>query len=144
MIWKRARVSETLHLSPSTPHASENHTTEWRLGEALTNLYVGLGRYHRGEKLSAMRFIQGYAVDRILELAAKIEPEASAARDPFALERRYEKRYPRLAERLPTFTQGYDRSLESAQAIPAFLESHFEVNPAMRQAIRELCDLNVG
>ena len=39
------------------------------LGEALTNLYVGMAREKRGEKLSAMRFIQGYAVDRLLELA---------------------------------------------------------------------------
>jgi hypothetical protein len=36
-------------------------TVEWLLGEALTCLYVGLCRYHRGEKLSAQLFIQHYA-----------------------------------------------------------------------------------
>ena len=49
---------------------------EWSLGEALTNLYVGLSRLRRGEKLSAMRLIQYHAVDRILELSEKIEPAA--------------------------------------------------------------------
>jgi lincosamide nucleotidyltransferase B/F len=59
----------------STPSASDPQRL---LGEALTNLYVGLGRFHRGEKLSAMRFIQGYAVDRVIELAALTETEQPA------------------------------------------------------------------
>ncbi len=31
---------------------------EWIIGEALTNLYVGMSRYNRGEKLSGSRFVQ--------------------------------------------------------------------------------------
>jgi hypothetical protein len=76
--------------------------TEWLVGEALTNLYVGLGRYRRGEKLSAARFIQNYAVDRILDLAARIEAEQPAFKDQFASERRFEQRFPELASRLPS------------------------------------------
>jgi hypothetical protein len=34
--------------------------------------------------------------------------------------------------------QGYDRSPESAAAILAFLEQHWEVNPAIARAIRAL------
>jgi hypothetical protein len=37
-------------------------------------------------------------------------------------------------------TQGYERSVESARTVLAFLEAHFAVNPAMRQAILGLCD----
>jgi hypothetical protein len=106
------------------------------LGEALTNLYVGLGRYWRGEKLSAARFIQGYAVDRVLQLIERITPEAGVPRDSFVIERRFERRFPSLALALPGFIQGYARSPESAAA--AFLERHFDVDAALAGAIREL------
>jgi hypothetical protein len=109
------------------------------VGEAITNLYVGMGRDKRGEKLSAMRFIQGYAVDRLLELAETIEPEQDVTRDIFANERRFEARHPALITDLPQWTQGYTRNRESALAILSFLEGNFEVNKAMANAIRELC-----
>jgi hypothetical protein len=48
------------------PQHSEDES--YLLGELLTNLYVGLCRYRRGEKLSAMRFIQVHAVDRLITL----------------------------------------------------------------------------
>jgi len=114
---------------------------EWHLGEALTNLYIGLGRYRRGEKLSAARFIQQYAVDRVVELTHLLEPERPVAADPFTLERRYEQRFPQTAQHLSTFVQGYERSPESALAILAFLEQHFDVNPHIAQRIRELCEM---
>lgn len=46
---------------------------------------------------SAQRFIQHFAVDRVLEL---VEVEGTAeeqARDPFVLERRFEQRFPDMA-----------------------------------------------
>jgi hypothetical protein len=86
-----------------------------------------------------MRLIQSHAFDRLLELVERIDPASLSPRDPFALERRYEQRHPRIAPALPSFAQGYERSVESARAILAFLEEHFEVNPAMRRAILALC-----
>lgn len=121
----------------STPAAEPS--VEFRLGEALTNLYVGLGRFHRGEKLSAARFIQGYAVDQIVRLAPHIEAEQPAHADPFTAERRFEQRFPITAAHLPRFVQGYDRSPESAREILAFLEAHFPVNAAIKAAILTLC-----
>lgn len=109
------------------------------LGEALTNLYVGLGRFHRGEKLSAMRFIQGYAVDRVIELAALTETEQQAFPDPFAGERRVEQRFPKLAEALPSFTPGYAESVSAAQNILNFLAEHFDINSAIKAEILALC-----
>lgn len=128
-------------LAEPRPHpAPAPHSLEWSLGEALTCLLVGMYRYRRGEKLSAQRFIQHFAVDRILELAARIEPEQPAHRDPFNLERRFEQRFPLMSAHLPDFVQGYQRSPESAQAILAFLEKHFEVNPTLHRSIMELIE----
>lgn len=121
-------------------HARSDRPAEWLLGEALTNLYVGLGRFHRGEKLSATRFIQGYAVDRLLELTKAWETAQPAYADQFGEERRFEIRYPQTAIHLGSFVQGYDRNIESARAILDFLEQHFAVNPAIRAAILRLCE----
>ena len=113
---------------------------EYLIGEALTNLYVGLGRYHRGEKLSAMRFIQGYAVDRLLELAPLLVEEQSAFPDPFANERRFEQRFPDLEDLLPAFMPGYDQSMIAAQNILNFLDEHYQINRAIKAEIRSLCE----
>ena len=138
IIWKKQGVPETLALPQRVHGVHENPSLEWSLGEALTNLYVGASRFHRGEKLSAMRLIQGYAVDRVLELAERIATSASSAGDVFAPERRYEQKYPSIAKELPAFMQGYDRSIESAQAILLFLERYFPVNESLKQRLMEL------
>jgi len=138
IVWKRPGASDTLALPHRIQNGQETPSLEWSLGEALTNLYVGISRFHRGEKLSAMRLVQCYAVDRVLELADRIEPSASSSRDVFAPERRYEERNPSVAELLASFTQGYERSIESARAILIFLERHFDVNQSFKQALIEL------
>jgi lincosamide nucleotidyltransferase B/F len=137
VIWKRPEIQDA-EMMPAPIIPAKTHTDQqYLVGEALTNLFVGLGRFHRGEKLSAQRFIQQYAVNRILELANGIETERDGSKDPFATERRIEQRFPRLAQELPHFVQGYDRSPESGLAILEFLEQHFQVNSAMSAAIRE-------
>jgi hypothetical protein len=135
IVWKAAGVDAALLTPQRTAAPRPPRPAEEALGEALTNLYVGIGRYRRGERLSALRFIQGYAVDRILELAGRIEAAQPAHPDAYAGERRVEQRFPTLAQALPQFMQGYDRSLESALAILAFLEQHWTVDPAIKQAI---------
>ena len=140
IIWKKQDARDTLGLPHRVQSVHENPSLEWTLGEALTNLYVGASRFHRGEKLSAMRLIQGYAVDRVLELAQRITRSTSSTGDVFAPERRYEQRHPSIAEELPAFMQGYDRSIESAQAILLFLEAHFQVNESLKQRLMELFD----
>ncbi len=138
IIWQANDFDARLCMPAQIHRSHEPHSMTWLLGEALTNLYVGLARYHRGEKLSAMRFVQGYAVDRVLELAALLEPEQPFGRDVFTPERRFEQRFPASAALLPAFMQGYERTPASALAILAFLEAHFEVNVAMADAIRAL------
>jgi lincosamide nucleotidyltransferase B/F len=138
IIWKKQGVPDTLAFPQRVHSVHESPSLEWSLGEALTNLYVGASRFHRGERLSAMRLIQGYAVDRVLELAERISTSASSAGDVFAPERRYEQSHPSIAKELPAFMQGYDRSIESAQAILLFLERHFPVNESFKQTLMEL------
>lgn len=134
IVWKAEGVDDEIRV-PQRRFAPPPRPVEEALGEIVTNLYVGLGRYHRGERLSALRFIQGYAVDRLLELAPQIEAAQAGHRDVFGAERRVEQRFPTLAAALPRFMQGYDRTPESAAAILAFLEQHWTVNPAMKAAI---------
>lgn len=141
LIWKDDSFDENLCIPQSKQqqiHPVEG-TNEWHLGEALTNLYVGLGRVLRGEQLTGTRFIQSYAIDHVLALSTTLETAQTYAEDPFNSERRYEIRYSQTAQYLPAFIQGYEHNFESALAILDFLEKHFEVNPAISTAIRELC-----
>jgi hypothetical protein len=142
IVWQAREFDGAALPSYQLPVTPEPSTVEWLTGEILTNLYVGLTRLRRGERLSAMRLIQTHAVDRLIELSPHVERPASARVDPFALERRYEARYPGIATLLPDFTQGYDRSVESALAMLAFLERHFAVNAALKQRILDLCEPN--
>jgi lincosamide nucleotidyltransferase len=114
-------------------------TVEWLVSEILSNLTVGLGRFRRGEKLTAFRFIQGYAVDRILELAPYIEDGQAGHSDPFDKDRRFEQRYPQMAAELPRFQPGYEKSPQAALAILNFIEQHFTVNGPMKEVILALC-----
>ena len=139
VVWKRHDVPDTIAQPVSQPVARIRRSKDWLVGEAATNIYVGLQRDQRGEKLIAMRFIQGYAVDRLLELAEYIETGNEVHRDPFVNERRFEQRYPNLAPHLRGWAQGYDKNQESALAILDFLEKHFAVSEAMAKEIRKLC-----
>lgn len=140
VVWKKDGVPDNISQPSVTTGSPPKRSQEWLLGEALTNLLVGLAREKRGEKLSATRFIQGYAVDRVVELAEIIETTQAAPRDIFVNERRFEQRFPRLARELGACLQGYERNPQSALAILSLLEQHFEVSPAMANAIRELCE----
>ncbi len=138
LVWKRAGVPDQIAEPPGVGLPPARPDVEWQVGEALTNLYVGLQRFHRGEKLSAQRFIQHYAVDRVVELASRVEQEKNGFKDPFSNERRFEQRFPSTALALPRFVQGYERSPQSALAVLEFLEANFEVNQVMARAVRDL------
>lgn len=138
VVWARDDVDLSV-LTAGDPPASTPVDVARSLGEALTNLYVGLGRFRRGEKLAAARLVQVHAVDRVLEIAAHLDPGSDVARDVFAPERRAERRLPSTAAHLAGFVQGYDRTPESARAILAYLEEHVAVDGAMRRAILDLC-----
>ena len=139
MIWKQPHVSDSIRFSKIKTPEPQPHSQEWLIGEALTNLYVGLCRDQRGEHLSALRFIQHYAVDRLLELIENTEPD-QGVRDEFSLERRFEQRHPRSVESLISFMQGIKHNKESAKAILCFLQNHYQINQAICEEIKRLCE----
>lgn len=140
LIWAAEDFDRALAVPQTAePVPPASRPVDWLLGEALTNLYVGLGRFLRGEKMTAVRFVENYALDRVLELMTMLEEPRPVAQDIFQLERRFEQRYPKMAALLPQMVQGYDRVPESAEAILAFLTENFAVNEAIEAEIRKLC-----
>jgi lincosamide nucleotidyltransferase B/F len=135
VVWKKPEVQDCIAF-PRTPTPSKLDP-QWQLGEALTNLLIGLKRFRRGEKLSGSRFVQSYALEHILELVQLIEPEQPYPKDPFSHDRRLEQRFPKFAELLPSFVQGYQNTPQSALAMLEFLEQHFTINTAIAQEIRK-------
>ncbi|NUO55985.1 MAG: hypothetical protein HOV71_25495 [Hamadaea sp.] len=114
-------------------------TVEFHLNEALTNLYVGLHRELRGEKLTAARFVQSYAVDRVLALARLTDPRAYQ-RDVFDPSRRVELAYAPDEVPLAAMVPGYGRTFEAAAVTFAWLRERFEVHPVIAGAIGELLE----
>lgn len=122
VVWKRDDVDASIAL-PRKPLPSAHPPDEtWIVGEALSCLLVGLQRWQRGERLSAARFVQGHAPDRLLELDALRHPAAAAGADPFNRERRLEARCPALAAELPALMPGYGHTPQAALAMLQALE----------------------
>ena len=138
IVWKQPHLPDSIAHPAVSPPPPPERVLDWLLEQVLCNLYVGLSRYRRGEKLAAAREIQLYALERMLELAPFLEPETSIARDVFAPMRRFEQRFPRMAAHLPAFQPGYDRTPEAAAAMLDFLAARFPLNEAMVAAIRRL------
>jgi hypothetical protein len=120
-----------LLLTPQLPDEA------WILGKALSCLLVGLQRWHRGERLSAARFVQGHALDRLIELdALRASPSAG---DPFNRERRLEARQPTLAEELPSLVPGYAHTPQAALAtLRALRQRGASMNVALVGRIEDL------
>lgn len=138
IVWKTDAFDERQAQGNDLPPQGGKPSLEWLIGEILTNLYVGLSRYKRGEKLAAFHLVQVHAVNRIVELAPYIEAAQSLPSDIFARERRFEGRFPGVSAPLSAFMQGYDATPQSARAILEFLNERFEVNKTMREAILNL------
>jgi len=141
IVWRRADVDESIAI-PRRPMPDTQLPDEaWIVGEALSCLFVGLQRWHRGERLSAGRMVQGHAVDRLIELDALRGgfdgPRPTA--DPFGRERRLEQRQPGLVADLPAVMPGYSRTPEAALAILEALQRRAAVlDPSITARIREL------
>ncbi|GAA1880885.1 hypothetical protein [Lapillicoccus jejuensis] len=116
-------------------------TVAFHVDEALGNLIVGLHRDLRGERLTAMRFVQVFAVDHVLAVA-RLQPDPDepgwVLPDPFEGTRRLEESRPALARSVARMTQGYGRTLESAAAVLDWLVAHGDPDPAAVNAVRGL------
>lgn len=113
-------------------------TVDFHLNEALTNLYVGMHRELRGERLTATRFIQVHAVDRILALERHHPTTIWTQPDPFEATRRIEHlvsdRQLPLAQMMP----GYGHNASAAVASLNWLRQCHDPTPAITSAIQAL------
>jgi hypothetical protein len=138
IVWRRPDTPEGIEVPARLPGRSPYLTAHYQANEILTNLYIGLHREARGERLSAARLIQVHAVDRAVTLLGLLDGEAGKQQDPFAVERGAERRFDRdrlpLAELMP----GYERNREAALAMLAWLEAHADVDQRLASAVREL------
>lgn len=141
IVWRRPDVPDSIAL-PRRPTPDPRLPDEtWIVGEALSCLYVGLQRWHRGERLSAARLVQGYALDRLIELDALRATVAATSTgvDPFSRERRLEQRRPELAAELPVLVPGYAQTPHAALAMLDALERMgASLNASMKDRIRGL------
>jgi hypothetical protein len=135
-VWRRDEV-DPAWAQPARP-LPQPADPGWLVGEALSNLIVGLGRCARGERLAAMRMVQGHALDRLLELIEQRAARTDLARDPFSIDRRIEQRRPEFAAALPVLAAGYEHTPAAALALLGELERHTPVPAAMARHIRTL------
>lgn len=135
-IWQRADapagLDEPAVPLPATPSLEE------QVGEAVTNLYVGLHRDLRGERLTATRFIQGYAVDRLVTILGLLGLGRGAQQDPFVVERGVERRFPPSVLPVGDLVPGYEGNGGAALTLLDVLERYVAVDPAMASAVRDL------
>jgi len=119
MVWAHADADPGWAVPRRAPAPSGLPDETWIVGEALSCLLVGLKRWHRGERLSAARFVQGHALDRLIELDPLRQPPAPEAppADRFNRERRLEARQPALAAELPRLVPGYEHTPAAALAL---------------------------
>lgn len=142
VVWHKQDFDTTI-CEPTVTESTKKSSEEYLIGEALTNLYVGIGRYHRGEKLSAYSFIQEAAVHQVIELMSSNEvANEEYDLDLFNLTRRFEKRYPESSKRLPMLLTGYENTLASAEEILEFLDMNFKINQNMKMRILDLLHEN--
>jgi len=138
VIWQRDDAPVGLADGGRTAAGPPFDTVEFHLNEALTNLYVGLHRELRGERLTAARFIQSYAVDCVIALLRLTSPSGRDRRDPFDLSRRVEQRYPPDVLPLAAMVPGYERNRDAARATLAWLVERFDPDPVITNAVRAL------
>lgn len=112
-------------------------TENFYINEALSNLYVGLLRLHRGEKLNATRFIQSFAINNILELVDK-RHGGKTQQDFFVLDRRIESRISDTEDLLKFFVTGYTSNVHAAKAIIDWLNQNYPCNQSMSARINAL------
>ncbi|BCY07482.1 hypothetical protein L3i22_025700 [Actinoplanes sp. L3-i22] len=137
VVWRRADAPPGLTESdvpvPRTPY----DTVEFHLNEALANLYVGLHRDLRGEHLSAARFIQGHAVDRVIALLRLTDGEPPY-RDVFDASRRVERTYAPQVLPLAEMVPGYRGNAAAARTILSWLGARFRIPAPIGEAIEAL------
>ena len=138
IVWRRDDAPAGLERARRMPKEPAHEDAQFQVDETLTNLYVGLHRDARGERLAGGRLIQYWAVNRLLRLLELTEPDPSLRQDPYVIERGVEARFGADVLPLAAMIPGYERNGEAALAILEWLEARADVDPALAAAIRRL------
>lgn len=137
VVWRRPDAPRNLTESGQPAPRPQFDTEEFHLNDALANLYLGLHRELRGERLSAARMIQGHAVNAVIALL-RIGGGEIPYRDPFDASRRVERAYPPDVLPLAAMVPGYERNVAAADFILAWLGKRYPVPAGIGDPIREL------
>jgi lincosamide nucleotidyltransferase B/F len=100
----RADVQDRLErIAAASIPSSQTHPDQLErlFGEFLCNVWVGVGRYQRGERFSAQLFVKSYALGHLLKLLSTLNfaPKQSLL-DSLDASRRFERVFPELAAKL--------------------------------------------
>ena len=139
IVWKRDDYiyQQVTQMKGNIPKIKSD-SPDFAVNEALTNLYVGLLRTLRGEKLSGYIYIESYALNRILSIVHLYEKQEPIMEDVFGIERRFEKHYPEFSRRLPKMLSGYQNIGISAKAMLSYLDTIYPINKRMKYEIEQL------
>jgi len=125
-LFDRERIGERLaRVAAATAARASPPSDEWLVGQFLTNLLVGAGRHHRGERLSGRQLVETSALGHLVALLTKHtgspETEKVDSLDPL---RRFETAFPSLGRRLDAVVR-----LETPRAAGALLDIALEALP---------------
>jgi len=145
----RADVAARMaQLEAATLRGATEADDAFHAGQFLTNLLVGMGRYRRGEALSAHRFIKGGAVSHLLTLLNRHVPsERGALADNLDPTRRFEQIHPELGQKLGALM--LDALPHAAAGLLVLFERHVGaetvgVPPAALAAVQEqVCEIDL-
>lgn len=141
LVWQREDAPDRLDL-PARHPPQERFDISHQVNEAMTNLFVGLHRELRGERLSAMRLIQVHAVDRILHVVDLSDEDGVTRQDLFARERGVEFQHRVHDLPLAAMVPGYGHNGAAARAVLTWLQRHCtaHLDPALLAAVEELLE----
>jgi lincosamide nucleotidyltransferase B/F len=111
--------------------------------ELLSNLFVGISRFRRGEEMSAWRFVQVYALTLAIEIEINSANQAADIQiDVFDLDRRLELNFPEISSLTKKVLLGISETPAATQVLLDWLlDSGFSRNK-LTERVQELIDLN--
>ncbi|GFZ26425.1 hypothetical protein [Lactobacillus corticis] len=131
IIWQRKTL-----ISGQEPARPPLDTPNFHLNESLTNLYVGLLRLKRGERLNAYRVISQDAVGEYLNFLKEELPH-DANQDPYVCSRRFEQNHPEWIKTVYSLSLGIEQTEELATRLFNLLIRE-SINPEMAAKVQAL------
>ncbi|MEF2966254.1 hypothetical protein V3851_10465 [Paenibacillus sp. M1] len=140
IVWQRPSYRHQIPTLEQPAPVNRPDVLDFPLNEAVTNIYVGLCRYARGEKMSAKTFIETYAMGQIISTLHLHKEEQACDLDPYSSDRRVEARFPGFDLQLGEMLLGYNNVPQSAIRMLSYIENIYPVNTKLSQEIRALAE----